>query len=179
MDDERVPIEALMRADVPQQWPRIRWQRIHGRNLGILAAWLAGEPLDAIAARHDVLPQNVRIIVRNHAMLRFRRVAPRRPKSANRPMFWDNVRKVPGGCWEWTGVIVYGYGKWRNRGAHRVALETYLGRQLRRDEFACHSCDNPPCVRPDHLYVGDALKNLQDARDRGRLKGFTDYFRGD
>lgn len=32
----------------------------------------------------------------------------------------------------------------------------------------CHTCDNPPCVNPAHLYVGTRSRNLQDMADRGR-----------
>jgi hypothetical protein len=34
--------------------------------------------------------------------------------------------------------------------------------------YLCHHCDNPPCVRPDHLYEGDALSNARDCVERGR-----------
>src|ERR1700745_183009 len=52
--------------------------------------------------------------------------------------------------------------------AHRVALEHKLGRPLQEGEMATHRCDTPPCVNPDHLEPGDALKNSHDAVSRSR-----------
>ena len=34
--------------------------------------------------------------------------------------------------------------------------------------FACHTCDNPRCVNPRHIWVGDAAQNNHDARRKGR-----------
>jgi hypothetical protein len=42
------------------------------------------------------------------------------------------------------------------------------GRPLRPGEFACHSCDNPPCVRPDHLFAGNNDINMADMILKGR-----------
>lgn len=77
------------------------------------------------------------------------------------------------GCWEWQGTIDgYGYGvidlnRKRYR-AHVLALE-FDGRPVQRGQIACHHCDNPRCVRPDHLYPGTAADNARDASVRGRL----------
>ena len=38
----------------------------------------------------------------------------------------------------------------------------------------CHACDNPPCVNPDHLFIGTSKDNTQDAIRKGRYRGFTD-----
>ncbi len=54
------------------------------------------------------------------------------------------------------------------RQAHRIALEALLGRRLDAHEVACHHCDNPSCVRPDHLYAGSTLTNARDAVARGQ-----------
>lgn len=87
--------------------------------------------------------------------------------------FWSFVDKS-GECWVWTGTTVSpGYGRFfiGNRiieGAHRVAytlaFNVYPG-----PLFVCHRCDNPPCVRPDHLFLGTALDNSRDAQVKGRL----------
>lgn len=76
-------------------------------------------------------------------------------------------------CWLWTGARNWaGYGKLRAYGrcvtASQFSLELHLGRKLNsKTEFACHSCDNPPCVHPLHLFVDDAKGNAQDmARKR-------------
>lgn len=39
------------------------------------------------------------------------------------------------------------------------------------DLYICHTCDNPPCVNPWHLYAGTAANNTGDAKNRGRLRG--------
>lgn len=91
-------------------------------------------------------------------------------------VFWPRVVRSPGlfDCWEWIGSLTgdgYGHFKFDGRevGAHRFALELALGRTLAPGEFACHTCDNPPCVRPEHLYPGTRVDNAQDAVRRGRM----------
>jgi hypothetical protein len=96
--------------------------------------------------------------------------------------FWEKVDKTPGlgpngSCWVWTGGLVrHGYGGFSVEGkiqrAHRLAAE-WSGWEL-EDYFVCHTCDNPPCVNPDHLFLGTALQNTQDMLRKGRkefLKG--------
>lgn len=57
----------------------------------------------------------------------------------------------------------------RNAPAARVALEAKLGRQLVNGEVPRHTCDNPACVRHDHLLVGTQADNNRDRDERGRL----------
>lgn len=76
------------------------------------------------------------------------------------------------GCWEWTaGRHKYGYGKFSvghsTVGAHKVAYELYVG-LIPQGMHVCHTCDNPPCVRPDHLFLGTAQDNAQDCIRKGR-----------
>lgn len=90
--------------------------------------------------------------------------------------FWERVQKTDG-CWLWTAwKKPEGYGKiWINgRGpvfAHRYSWELAHGQQLDRSVFLCHRCDNPQCVRPDHLFPGDAKANALDASLKGRTAG--------
>ena len=84
--------------------------------------------------------------------------------------------KRPTGCWEWNGgKHVSGYGVLniygRSHYAHREALQIKLGRPLTPGMYACHTCDNPPCMNPDHLFEGDHRDNMADMRSKGRGHG--------
>ncbi|MEE9395204.1 MAG: HNH endonuclease [Planctomycetota bacterium] len=88
--------------------------------------------------------------------------------------FWSYVTKAPPGeCWEWQGVRSgdgYGAIRWPGFsykiGAHRASWMVRHG-PIRGDQWILHRCDNPPCVNPDHLYLGDASQNMKDAYERG------------
>ena len=62
---------------------------------------------------------------------------------------------------------VYGDGK--DHAGHRIALRAKLGRQLKPGFFACHTCDTPACINPNHLFEGSASDNSLDAKSKGRL----------
>lgn len=90
--------------------------------------------------------------------------------------FWAkvNMPDVEGTCWEWGGArTIRGYGKILKDGgrsclaAHRVSWEIHNG-PLPDGVLVCHHCDNPPCVRPDHLFVGSQHDNMQDKVSKGR-----------
>lgn len=79
-------------------------------------------------------------------------------------------------CWAWSASFkAKGYGQFvcpvrrRPISSSRFALELHLGRELRPGRHALHTCDNPPCTNPAHLYEGTLSDNTQDSLRRGRF----------
>lgn len=92
-------------------------------------------------------------------------------KDASR--FWRKVKKGAGAeCWEWNSWKHNGYGRFsvnnRGRMAHRISYTLLVG-IIPDGKLVCHHCDNPGCVRPDHLFVGTQTDNMRDARKKGRM----------
>lgn len=86
--------------------------------------------------------------------------------------FWSKVDKS-GDCWLWTGATYpNGYGAFRfgriQTTASRVSFQITFG-EIPAGYVICHKCDNPPCVRPDHLFAGTQLENMQDRIQKGRI----------
>lgn len=87
--------------------------------------------------------------------------------------YWSKVNLTGSGCWEWGAARNRGgYGLFRKDGssrlAHRVMAEACCERELPRKELACHTCDNPRCVNPSHLFVGSDLDNRRDMARKER-----------
>jgi hypothetical protein len=88
--------------------------------------------------------------------------------------FWAKVDRS-GDCWVWTASKAHGgYGKFNALGvtvrSHRFAYELEHG-PIDADLFVCHHCDNPPCVRPSHLFLGTAMDNIVDKVRKRRARG--------
>jgi len=80
-------------------------------------------------------------------------------------------------CWEWQGGLdAYGYGVIKQKKAHRIAYEAYYSEPL-NDLHCLHTCDNPKCVNPRHLYAGTNADNIRDKVSRGRC--YTGYQKGE
>lgn len=94
--------------------------------------------------------------------------------------FWDKVEQYGDDeCWPYTGSQKgrMGHGRfYLGRGAsgayvwtaaHRVAYMLAYG-EVPDELFVCHSCDNPPCCNPRHLWVGTGKDNADDRDRKGR-----------
>lgn len=91
--------------------------------------------------------------------------------------FWLRVQKTDS-CWLWIGHCdVGGYGiihtaYWHNdrqMKAHRVSYEIHYG-SFPKHLRVLHRCDNPRCVRPDHLFLGTDIDNIRDRDAKGRRR---------
>ena len=91
------------------------------------------------------------------------------------PRFWEKVEKTET-CWNWIAHKVgKGYGHFHSKGkeilAHRYSYELHKGK-IAENLFVLHSCDNPSCVNPDHLWLGTKKDNRTDCESKGRAKLF-------
>lgn len=80
----------------------------------------------------------------------------------------------PTACWPWKSCVDGGgYGtvtiKNRQLGAHRVAWEEARG-EIPPGLCVLHTCDNPPCCNPAHMFLGTHLDNANDREAKGRGK---------
>lgn len=92
--------------------------------------------------------------------------------------FWSKVQKTDN-CWIWTGGVFHcangDYGRFwlgtkatgKDLYAHRVSFELANG-PIPDGVDVCHSCDNPICVNPAHLWPGTHLDNMRDMYKKGR-----------
>lgn len=92
---------------------------------------------------------------------------------------WESkVAKTPS-CWLWLGATSRGgYGHFRRKvnnswimeKAHRFSYEYFYGitRENIKPFVVCHTCDNPSCVNPEHLFLGTIQDNIRDKISKGR-----------
>jgi hypothetical protein len=94
------------------------------------------------------------------------------PKSMR--LFWAKVdKRSEDECWIWNGARGNtGYGLFGRppKYVHRISYTMYYGK-LPKDLFVCHTCDNPSCVNPHHLWLGTQSDNMKDRhrKDRSNL----------
>jgi hypothetical protein len=96
------------------------------------------------------------------------------PKPDKSVIHYKGLRR----CWEWTGKTNHsGYGRFMVKTpskrftarAHRIAWALTHG-DIPDGVLVCHKCDNPKCVNPGHLFLGDHIANQRDKMDKGRAK---------
>lgn len=109
---------------------------------------------------------------------------PRRDRRSMPDIFWSRVRKsdAEDACWGWSKKT-YGFGyanfSYRVSGsdgrpkqiyisAHRASWEIHFG-PVPDGLFVLHSCDNPSCTNPNHLFLGTQLDNMRDRHQKGRV----------
>ena len=94
--------------------------------------------------------------------------------------FWKKVNKGNDDvCWEWQASrISTGYGQFwyknKNIKAHRLSWILSNG-SIPKNKCVLHSCDNPPCVNPKHLWLGSLLDNTRDMIAKGRQRYFGEW----
>lgn len=87
--------------------------------------------------------------------------------------FWRMVHKTED-CWLWTGAKKeWGHGVINSGGRGRAIRVSRLSWSLHYGEIpegllVCHKCDNPTCVRPEHLFLGTHADNMTDCKNKGR-----------
>src|SRR5689334_12116829 len=87
--------------------------------------------------------------------------------------FWEKVHRTET-CWEWKGSRSkpMGYGRITTRNgsvelAHRISWMLFRG-DIPTGQYVLHHCDNPPCVNPEHLFLGTYSDNNLDMAHKGR-----------
>ena len=90
--------------------------------------------------------------------------------------FWARVIVNPDECWGWTGSTLgrAPYARpqlaeriFGTRHATRASYMLHYG-PIPEGLFVCHTCDDPMCCRPDHLWLGTAAENAADMKAKGR-----------
>lgn len=85
-------------------------------------------------------------------------------------LFFKHLVKADG-CWPWQGTLTAeGYGQLGTRSlrAHKVSYRIFKG-EIPEGLLVLHTCHNPKCVNPNHLYLGTQRDNMDDKVLAGRV----------
>ena len=104
----------------------------------------------------------------------------RKITQSNIEKFIAKIKISNNGCWEWQGYTDrLGYGRFhcsetkKQILAHRWIYQHIYKKILPIEILVCHSCDNPPCCNPSHLWEGTNEDNIRDMISKGRQKGLA------
>lgn len=95
-------------------------------------------------------------------------------RTPTEPRFWERIQTTDRGCWEFTGKCdCHGYGTIWVSEEQRIMFTHRYSWSLAHGEIpegldVLHKCDNPPCVNPDHLFLGTQSDNAKDMHQKGR-----------
>jgi hypothetical protein len=101
-----------------------------------------------------------------------KRISPKslEPGDLRRYVLAHCLRNAENGCLEWQRARTSaGYGHFYAQGQHFYAHTVMLKAPLEPGEETCHTCDNPPCCDPKHVFAGTRKVNVRDAVAKGRL----------
>lgn len=172
------------------------------RDKEIMQDFLNGKPMLALAKEHGISrvriwqilaaqPEYNRYLQRkqldlnNEKLIKSLRSYRKEQEIADR--FWKNINKGSWEeCWEWAGAThpINGYGRFTctqfkrvynlstSDYTHRQMWCIWNGKPIPKGMWVLHLCDNPACVNPNHLYLGDAKKNVEDRQERSGWKDF-------
>lgn len=141
----------------------------HDTKTKVIEKFLDGVTINIISELLNVSKTSIQKILKESNITRHSRQKPPLYRT-----FWEKVNKS-GECWTWTrSKNSDGYGNISINGkldkAHRVAWILTNG-EIPNKLHVLHTCDNPSCVNPNHLYLGNHQDNMRDKRNRKRGRG--------